>query len=276
MRSYDPVTALMRGLKILEGLNEIGRASLIDLHKYSGLPKSTIVRVLETLIHAGYVSVDNARYTLTAKVLGLSRGFNANDRLVVLAAPVLAELRASVPWPSDFAVFDRDAMVIIETNRNPGTFGLNRSVGTRMPMLVSAVGRAFLAFCPDDLRKKTLDLLALSPNPLDEVLRNRAAFERKLAAYRKQGFSVSDGEFSPVTRVIAVPVMVDARVIACINTITLAEAMSLEQLIERCLPPLKRAASRIAGMVEREWSGEGEKPSSPRRKSGGNLQEGAR
>jgi hypothetical protein len=69
---------------------------------------------------------------------------------------------------------------------------------------------------------------------------------------------------------------VDARVIACINTITLAEAMSLEQLIERCLPPLKRAASRIAGMVEREWSGEGEKPSSPRRKSGGNLQEGAR
>lgn len=257
MRSYEPVAALMRGLKVLEVLNELGTVSLLQLHQQTKMPKPTIVRILETLIHSGYVthSAPGTPYSLTAKVLSLSKGFDVNDRLVALASPILRDLRASMPWPSDFAVFDRDAMVIIETNRNPGTFGLNRSKGTRMPMLISAVGRAFLAFCPDDVRRRTLDLLSISPNPLDAEARNRAAFERKLAIYRKQGFSVNDGDLSPATRVIAVPVLVGEEVIAAVNGITLAEAMTLDQVIERCLSPLQNAASRIADAVERERAG---------------------
>lgn len=257
MNSYHPVTALLRGLKVLERISADGHLAVGDLHAATGLPKPTLVRLLETLVHAGYVFKDEraGRYGLAAKVLLLSQGYNANERLVELAAPILRELRAGSPWPSDFAVFDRDAMVIIETNRDPGTFALNRSVGTRMPMLLSALGRAYLAFCPEEARRRILALLAISANPLDVGARDPAAIERQLARYRELGFGVNDGDLSPTTRVIAVPVMVSGEVIACINAITLAEVMSLDQVIARCLPPLQQAAQRIAQAVARERDG---------------------
>ena len=54
MTSYRPVNAVLRGLDVLLATNRLkGRATVGEIHRHTGLDKATIVRMLETLAHAG-------------------------------------------------------------------------------------------------------------------------------------------------------------------------------------------------------------------------------
>ncbi len=156
------VNALHRGLVILRAIND-GHAQVREISAAANLPKSTIARMLETLVADGYVVQDDQKgYHVTARVLTLSRGYNAHEFLLKAALPVLEGLRKHQIWPSDLAVFDQDAMVILDTGRDPGTLSLNRTVGSRLPVLVTSLGRAFLGFADDELVERTLSRLARS------------------------------------------------------------------------------------------------------------------
>lgn len=241
--SYPPINALLRGLEILSHTSALGAATVRELHTLTGISKPTIVRNLETLEHAGYISKnpDTGAYSLTARVLSLSSGYQHHNRLVELAIPFMDEFRKSMPWPSDLALFDGEAMVIVETNRNPGTLALNRPAGTRLSVTDSALGRAYLAFCDPKLRASLLDKFFAHMNG-----ETRQLFERDLVRYREQGFSENDQSLSEHTRGVGVPIIIENEVEACINTIILTEAMSMQEVITRCVSPLQHVAGEIA------------------------------
>src|SRR5438552_4460739 len=118
MASFKPVTAVTRALDILKVLNELGDAAIGDLHRATGLHKSTVLRMLETLMHEGYVTrtESGARYVVTGKCLLLSSGYKLDAALLRTAEPLLTAFRRDTGWPSDLALFDQDAMVIASTN----------------------------------------------------------------------------------------------------------------------------------------------------------------
>ena len=88
MSSGSPVESVRRTLALLEELNRQRINSIQHLHEATALPKSTIVRLLETLRLLGYVANDPRQggYQVTSGVRGLSSGFHG-DPLVVLKAP---------------------------------------------------------------------------------------------------------------------------------------------------------------------------------------------
>ena len=46
----------MRGLEVLRLTNQLEHASITEIHKRSGIPKATVLRMIETLINAGFVA----------------------------------------------------------------------------------------------------------------------------------------------------------------------------------------------------------------------------
>ena len=242
-KSYPPINALVRGLNLLTEVNRLGVASVGTLHSATGISKSTIVRNLETLEHAGFVARDRKTdgYVVTAKVLTLSSGYDQGQRLVALATPILNEFRTMMPWPSDLAVFDGEAMVILETSRPPGALALNRPVGSRLSVTASALGRAYLAHIDAEKRSEILDT-AFDGAPDSNA---RARLESELRRFGEQGFSENDQSLSESTRGVGVAVMLDGEVVACINSIVLTEAMSMKDVIKRCVPPLQNVAAKI-------------------------------
>jgi IclR family transcriptional regulator, mhp operon transcriptional activator len=211
MPSYAPVTALLSGLAVLEAVAAQGAASIKDLHTATGYPKATLVRLLETLIHAGYVRAsagDRPTYALTARALGLAVRFDQGRHLVAAIGPVLTEFQAAIPWPSDLAVFDRDAMVILETSRRPGVLSVNRQIGSRVPAVPTALGRAYLAFLPEAERRDCLTVLRQGTGQPKDMKR----FEALLLSVREKGYASSDRENRPDIRALAAPVMDGTRV----------------------------------------------------------------
>ena len=106
---YKTVRGLTRGLMLLNMLNKLdGGASVGLLAELSGLHRTTVRRLLETLQEEGYVrrSPSDDSFRLTIKVRQLSEGFRDEQWISALAAPLLGDLLREVVWPTDVSTLD--------------------------------------------------------------------------------------------------------------------------------------------------------------------------
>ena len=262
MAAFEPVTAVLRALEVLRLINERDQATVTEIHRLSGLPKPTILRMIETLIVAGYVARESDRpaYVATGKCLLLSNGFRAHDRLTAVAAPMLAAFRRKIGWPSDIGIFDGDAMVIAATSRDLGVLVLNRKIGTRTPLLLSALGRAYFAFCDDAECGRIVERLRQSADPLDQIARSSERVESLRRETRRRGFSVTDKRYLDTAYDgliwgIGVPIIADGKVAAAINVMFLRSAMTLDDGIIELVPTLQAAAREIGNAVAQQSFG---------------------
>src|SRR4029453_12689721 len=84
MTSGSPVEAVRRAFALLEELNRQRINRVQHLHKATALPKSTIVRLLETLRLLGYVANDPRQggYRVSSGVRVLRAGFHGGPFVV--------------------------------------------------------------------------------------------------------------------------------------------------------------------------------------------------
>jgi IclR family mhp operon transcriptional activator len=198
MRNYKvkEINALSRGLDVLRALQAMRAASLHDLHRTTGLPKSTLTRIVHTLHRHGLVwqrMVDGAY--LASHSLQQRARLDDTDWLVEITSPVLEQLSKQVSWPSVLTVPRLDHVEVIETNR-PRTYFDDiplGPIGFRANMLRSASGRAYLAFCPDREREAVLRRLRENNLPGDERARDAKWVMAVVEATRRRGYSTRDG-----------------------------------------------------------------------------------
>jgi len=242
------VRGLVRGLAILRALNENNYASALQLSRITGLPRPTVYRLLDTLIDTGFVAHGPSPdiYRLTIAVRTLSDGFNDEAWVTEIAAPVIAELGQAIVWPTDMATFDRDAMVVRETTHGSSPLSINREkAGFRPPVLLSSLGLVYLAQLGETEREAILRNLAGSDRPDAALAKNRRAVGAMLAEVKKRGYGFREGGISEKTGSIAVPVMWRGRPLACINIHYILSALTMAQVVERYLPPMRAAAAKI-------------------------------
>ena len=161
---YALVRGLTRGLDLLKALNsqEGGRSTLAQLAEVTGLHRTTVRRLLETLIAEGYVrrSESDDRYCLALNVRSLAEGFRDEDWVSSIAAPALSELLQTVVWPSDLTTPQGAALIIRESTHRFSPLSFHRAmVGQTIPMLLTAAGRAYFAHCPEEQQEQILHVL---------------------------------------------------------------------------------------------------------------------
>ncbi len=256
---YASVRGLTRGLDVLKALNrmESGRGTALQLSGLTGLHRTTVRRLLETLIAEGFVrrSDSDDSYRLTLQVRALSEGFNDDEWISTIAAPLMGELLQRVLWPSDLTTPDGDAMIIRETTHRFSPLSFHRAmVGRRLPMLSTAAGRAYFAYCGDAEREDVLNLLRSGAAGEEQAaLANNAAYVRKLVErVRADGFGSNRGDWLEQRKIgaVAVPIRHQDRVRGSLNVVYLARALSEEDAIKRFVEPLQDIADRVQeGMV---------------------------
>lgn len=251
----DPplVRGLMRGLDVLHALNEQNFSTVLELSKKTGLPRPTVYRLLNTLVAAGYVTVGARKetYQLTIMVRSLSDGFDDEAWVTDVAGPILFELGQEVVWPTDLATFDRDAMVLRETTHSHSPLSINREhAGFRTPVLGSSLGKAYLANCPPERQKMILRHLATTNGPDAALVKDRKTVDHIIAQTLKDGYGSREGGMSSGTGSIAVPIMRSGQPVAAINMHYILSALSLTEVVERYLGPLRSAAKRIEAGLE--------------------------
>jgi IclR family mhp operon transcriptional activator len=252
-----PTAALSRGLALLRLLAAADGASLAQAARASGLPKSTARRLLLTLEAAGFARLSLADGLWRANPMPGSRA-PADPRavLALAAAPVLQAMTRETPFPSDVMIRDGTAMETVENNRRFSPLALHHSmIGERVNMPWTAVGRAYLAWCPDAEREEILDLLDR------EGRLDRTALLAEIRATRARGYGVRHARFVGGTQrnpsaadhldAIAVAILAGGRLFGCINMMWPRRMRIEPGFRERQLAHLRLAAARI-GAAARE------------------------
>lgn len=186
-------TSLEKGLRVLELLNRHVSVRVRDLHAWTGMPKPTLVRILNTLVAQGYVRrvSREAGYAVTSGVTSLSAGFHGAPRIVEQAAPHLEALTARRLWPASLATLDFDAMVVRYSTIPASPFSHRQStLQLRLSLARRAHGRAYLAACPPAERAH---LLAAMPADEAEDLRAELPF------IRSRGYALRHPAVDPQT-----------------------------------------------------------------------------
>ena len=263
--TYRPVQGLSRGLAILHAINRspAGWVTIAELSTQTGLHRTTVRRMLETLQAEGYVrrSASDDSYRLNQKIRQLSDGFTDDEWISEIANPVLGELLQKLVWPSDLSTVDGDSMLVRETTHRFSPLSFHRAmIRQRMPILFTSAGRAYLAFCGKEERQQILSLLVAGNDEQANFARNRVLVEQMLDKVRRQGYATNEGEWNQQVKIaaIAVPVRHKEAVLASINVVFLKKVVSIKEAVERFLPHLQAAVGKIEMRLDESEKSTGE------------------
>jgi DNA-binding IclR family transcriptional regulator len=139
--------ALEKGLDILEmlcgsnvPLSQTAIAEQLDRSV------SEIYRMLACLVHRNYVVNVSDTYAITTKLFELAHSNPPTNRLLAEAGPIMQELSSDLQQACHLTVYNRGRQIVIAKVDNPGGMGFSIRVGAELDVLVSASGRALLAF----------------------------------------------------------------------------------------------------------------------------------
>ena len=264
MAKVKSVRALERGLQVLERIRETESITLNDLHLHTKLSRATLLRALKTLEQAGWIQTGHGApsYRLGPKMFGSTTFSSRHQTLADLAVPVLNELGKKVLWPSDVGICRGASMVILESTRRKSPFIINRNaVGRRPSLLKSAMGRAYLAFCPHQERERLLERLRRSTHPDDKLAAVTSLVKRILRDTQTRGYGVREpgywaaaDDYGGEVSSIAVPVMLGVQVAACISLLWVTGTSSVEDFAREHLGVLREAAAMLARSIEEQRS----------------------
>lgn len=251
--SYPPVQSVRRALKILTFLNRAHIASIKDLHEATKLPKSTLVRMLDTLIADGYVARDNMcrGYHVTHKVRELGAGYEGIAELIEVSRPFAIDLTTKIKWPVAVGTYDHDAMAIhFWTGSISPWVHANKLVGNRPNLLTSAMGRAYIAFSPEALRDDFIRRFRADyPDTFDD--NEEARYRGILDTVRATGYALRAPHTEPKRNTtVAMPVLQrDGLPIAAITVSFFTSAIPKRDVFKKIIQPLQERVSKIEDVL---------------------------
>ncbi len=251
--SYREVRGLSRGLAVLRALNTMpgGIGGVVELARASALHRTTVKRLLETLRAEGLVhhKDDGASYALGFEVRRLSEGYVGAEWVDRVAAPAMLKHLRALSWPSDLATPDGGFMIVRESTHRVSMLSQHRAtIGIRIPMLVSSLGRAWLTWCAQDEREATLTLLRNRMDVIGDLARDRAYVKRILRETRRRGYAINKGEWAAEASVTAIgmPVRIGEHAIGAINLVLQNNVLSDREIVTRYVPALRTLADEIS------------------------------
>lgn len=198
------VTALARGLEVLSCFRH-GETTLSnqELALRCKLPKSTVSRLTMTLTRLGYLIhvEESGRYRLGTACLALGSALLARLDVRKIAHPLMQELANATGASVSLAVRDKLSMIYVENCRSTAALSLTLDVGSRMPLVSSAIGRAWLAAAPESDREQALaQVRALDAQAWPGI---QAGIGKAMEDYRTLGVTCSFGDWNKEVNGIA-------------------------------------------------------------------------
>lgn len=237
---------MARGISIIRTFDENNQQlQLTEIAKRTGLSRATARRFLLTLEELGYVRTDGRNFALTPSILELGFSYLSGLGLPQIAQPHLEWISKEIHESASVAILDGSDIVYVArvTARKIMTVAI--AIGTRFPAHTTSLGRAILAFSPEELVESVIansQFVALTPLTIkDPVL-----LRKELQKVREQGWALVDSELEYGVRSISVPLRApDGTVVGAVNTSTTPGQLSPQQTVEKFLPALQEAAARI-------------------------------
>lgn len=218
--------------------------SLRDMATQSGIPRSTVHRIIQNLEEAGWVEKDSSQghYRPGMFFFFLAGQDNPFVRLTSLGIPVMEDLVALTGQTALISVLEGTRGRCVASVPSPHLLQFVAKKGMTFPLNGGATGKMLLAHAPRLLREHFLE-----KGPWEHYASQTLVTPEELQAERelilRQGYAVSREEFMPRTAALSVPLYEKERFIAQLGISGHLE--DFEHCEKTLLPSLLEAAARI-------------------------------
>jgi DNA-binding IclR family transcriptional regulator len=247
-KDYRFMTALERGLSVLRifpsGNRPLGNAEIAEA---VGLPKATVTRITFTLTELGYLRYDKERrkYQLGPSVLSLGYNVLAQMEIRDTARPLMRELADDADASVYLAVPDGTDMVYVEACRAPTSMVIRLGVGSRVPMVQTGIGRAYLAALPRQEREELIEKSAGTFKKSDWPRIRKEALTA-IADAEKRGYAATIGGWISESNSAGCAIRrADGYPVYAINVGGLASLVTEERIHSEVGPRLVKLARQI-------------------------------
>lgn len=205
-KPYYKINSVEKTIKIFELLAEKGELSAAEAAAHLGMNRSTCHRFLVTLRELGYVVQNTlSHYRLSFRIFEL--GNKVANRLQVrrTAYPYLQELSNLFNETINLGYWDNNEIIHLDKINSSEILRMDPGIGSRVPAHCTALGKAILAYLPDeDLTNflKSVPLRDVTPNTITK----KDKLVQELERIRKQGFATDSEELCIGLRCVASPV----------------------------------------------------------------------
>lgn len=223
------VKTLDKGLRILDFI--IGRQRSFGVSEIAnefGMDKGSAYRFLTTFDRYGVLRQDkqSRKYGLGTKFLVWASRANSLNTIVSVARPSLEELARVTGLEAHLALMSHRTGVLVDTAFPNTPLSTRSLIGLQEPLHSTALGKALLAFLPDDEMRALVETIPLT-RATENTIVDRTTLIESLTEIRRTGVASDRGEFFAFLSCFAAPVFDEAeRVVASIGVSAVAGSLT--------------------------------------------------
>jgi IclR family pca regulon transcriptional regulator len=241
------VKSLERGLAVIQVFGaDRSKLSLTEVAKLTDMTRAAARRYLLSLCAMGYVGSDGKLFWLEPRVLNLGYSYLSSVNWIDFAQPILREVTDRLNESCSASVLDGLEIVYVARSQASRIMSINLGIGTRLPAVVTSMGRVLLAALSPDALERALKTVSLH-SYTDKTVTSLREIKAILETARENKYAYVDQELESGLRSIAVPILgSEGQTIAALNVSAQAIRVKKSEMTGRYLHTLREAAGKIS------------------------------
>jgi IclR family acetate operon transcriptional repressor len=203
------VPVVLNTFRILDELAKANGLGLNEVTQKTGVAKSTVFRILATLLELGYVLRRKGKYSVTNRLATLANDQATSETIRRVALPYMLRLRDEFGETINLGVLRLDKVEYIEVAPSEYALRFSEKPGFSVQVHASALGKVLLAYATPEVVHSLIGgrkLPMLTPNTITDP--NQFIAEAQKARHR--GYAFDKGETSISATCVAAPILAGA------------------------------------------------------------------
>jgi DNA-binding IclR family transcriptional regulator len=205
-KKYFFINSLAKGLDVLDLLVERGDASVSEAARALGFNRAASHRFLCTLQELGYVEkTEQSRYAASMKIMEMGLKLAGRLEIRKISKPYMHRLAEISRETVNLGLYDQFEILHVDKIDSREILRIDAPTGSRTPAFCTALGKAILAFLPQDELDTFFRCVKLKRHGPQSVTSKKKLLAA-LADVRLRGFAVDNEELSVGLRCVAAPI----------------------------------------------------------------------
>jgi IclR family transcriptional regulator, KDG regulon repressor len=242
------VTKAFRILELVAKKDKL--LTISDLSRELGINKSTVHGIAHALEGVGAIVREKKtkRYRLGMTLFELAKAGYARIDLKDFARPIMEDLMRATLQSVFLGIRSGDHVSIIDIVESTQALKITSPIGTRVPLLAGAIGKAILASMEEGQAASLIRAIGLR-RFTEKSITDPSLYMKKVGEARASGYGLDDEEYIQGVRAVAAVIHNPGQPMSAVWVVGFSPSMSAEKLPVIAMET-KHAAEAISQKIE--------------------------
>lgn len=190
------VKSILKAFQIIEELDRFGELSIGQISQALSMDKATVHRLINTIKEAGYI-VQNPytrKYSNSMKLFTIGNSIIQRTGVKEIARPYIEAVAKETKETINLSMHSGNEIVYVDKIDSNSAIKVGIKIGTALPMYCTGMGKAILAFLPEDTQNEIITHTTFQKRTRKTVASKEALME-ELKLVRKNGYAQDREEY---------------------------------------------------------------------------------